>query len=754
MPTLSIPRRLAHFSAGAAVVVLFVALLAACGGGGGGGGGLASAPAIDTPAPPVVMPQPQPTNPPVTVTMTNPNPQPPAPPVALPRDFAAPQAGLVANGNASRQVITELPAEAGDGMVSIAVAGVTATGVHLSYFLSGREVSYRAYMEWVIRYGGLYRAPSPVTLTLSTGFAEHSLAISVIGTTAPGAEISRFAVITAMGPSANISGNLHIATTGLHNIRLPLAEGVHIVHSHYDCLHSTIDCYRHLRGNGRQGDEASGQAAELTFVNHVANNDVAYIWAALPTQTNTRAAGFWASAPRAFPQLRGKWIVAAAANVVPATVGSNVNLFAALRDRRASCFGIGDWCLVANAETPHEAAAKTSGALALLKQRSYDAPMSVLVNILLATADEVRGGARNTDPALELFGRGILNPEAAMAAADNMQTAEGLPLTKAGVNLPPLMGGLAKALSEESIAVRYLHNRYYDHPLAGFVRAENAPPLRLDSDDIWDRRDTTYDERFFAVHDGGGKLRAAGMRLGALEFRHSQYSAPSALTSGENMLPFFAANGGDDMQMRMHFGGGFSGFAANGDAYWQSGFLFERDFGRIGFASSFSRINENNTLFGGRWDGIAQLSRGGESMQARAKMSFAAGEQWTLFAAAEQARTKAKTGGIIARIDGLRAFGWQAGAAAKNIFRYGDRLRFGITRETSLSGGTAILHIRQSAPGGWQVVERPVSLASEKHHTIAAGYGFALSAKERWSFAAAHRIGGKSRIHLQWRLEF
>ncbi|MGI9337746.1 MAG: hypothetical protein ACR2P4_04465 [Gammaproteobacteria bacterium] len=546
----------------------------------------------------------------------------------------------------------------------------------------------------------------------------------------------------------------HFTTTGLHNVPLPLAEGVHIVHSNYDCTHSTTDCYRHLRGSGRQGEEADGQAAEASFVHHVVNTDVAYIWAALPTQTTTRAAGFWASAPRAFPQLRGKWIVAAAANVVPATVGNNVNLFAALRDRNASCYGIGDWCLVANAETPHEAAAKTSGALALLKQRSYDAPMSVLVNILLATADEVRAGARDNAPALQLFGRGILNPEAAMAAADNMQTAEGLPLTKAGINLPPLMGGLAKALQGESIAVRYLHNRYYDHPLAGFVRAENAPPLRLDSDDIWDRRDSTYDERFFAAYDGGGKLRAAGMRLGALEFRHSQYSAPSALTSGENTLPFFAANGGDDMQMRMHFGGGFSGFAANGDDYWQSGFLFERDFGRIGFASSFSRINENNTLFGGRWDGIAPLLRGGESMQARAKMSFAAGEQWTLFAAAEQARTKAKTGGIIRRIDGLRAFGWQAGAAAKNIFRYGDRLRFGITRETSLSGGTAILHLRQSAPGGWQVVERPVSLASEKHHIIAAGYGFALSEKERWSFAAAHRIGGKSRIHLQWRSEF
>ena len=286
-----------------------------------------------------------------------------------------------------------------------------------------------------------------------------------------------------------------------------------------------------------------------------------------------------------------------------------------------------------------------------------------------------------------------------------------------------------------------------------------VPPLRLGGDDIWQWRDSDYDDnRFFAARDGGGKLRAAGMRLGRLEFRHSRHSAPSALSSlagGDsiNVMPFFAAGGVDDVQMRLRFGEGFSGFAAHSDSYQQSGVLFSRDFGRVGIQSSFSRINEDDALFGKKWDGIAPLLRGGKSIQARAGMSFDINDKWSLFAAAEQAHTKAQTSGIIGRIDGLRAFGWRAGAVANHLFRHGDTLRFGLTQETSLSGGVAVLHLRQNTPEGVRIVERIVPLNAKKHHTLSAGYGFALSDNAKWSIAAAYRTNGKTRTAIQWQMK-
>ncbi len=760
-------RRLAPFSAKAAVAAVFFAiflLLSACGG--GGGGSAVAPPDVGTPTPPVV------------------NPQPTQPPVPLPRDSGTASAAASSSGYAIKAAVTVATPSPAGGAVSVVAVGVTATGTHIRYFVRHSETDYSTYDGARARqimdrnrcsfmhmpgpgFQPFYAAcvvgalntrgeyPEEQTVLLSVGVAEHRAAISVISVTVPEVNISAFAIVTAMGQSANISGNLRSATTGLHNARLPFANSVHIAHSHYDCLDSTLNCYRWLSGNGRVGDEATGQAAELMFVNHVANNDIAYVWAALPVTISSRANGFWASAPRAFPQLREKWIVAAAANVAEVNTAEGARLFAALRDRRASCYGIEDWCLVANAETPHEAAAKTTGALALLKQRNYAAPMSVLVEILLATADEVRAGARDNSPALELLGRGVLNVDAAVATADGMRTMDGFSLQRAVFNIPPAFSGLAKELQDESIAVRYLGNRYYDHPLANLVRAEKTPPLQINASDVWGEDNIYRGGNFFTAHDGGGNLRAAGMKFGALEIRHLWNAASSALRDGENLHPFFAANPGREMQMRLSLGGGFSGFAANGNSgsYRQNGVLFAREFGRFGVQSSFSRIDEKGALLGGKWGGVAPLLRGGKSKQMRAKISFAASDDWTVFAAMEKAETRADVGGIVGRIDGLRAFGWRAGFSAKNILRGGDILRFAFARETEISGA-AVLQLPKSAADGYRIVERKVKFASGKTRVIAAAYGFAPSENTRLSFAAAHRINGESKMQMEWRLRF
>ena len=291
---------------------------------------------------------------------------------------------------------------------------------------------------------------------------------------------------------------------------------------------------------------------------------------------------------------------------------------------------------------------------------------------------------------------------------------------------------------------------------ANFV-PPSLPPLKVNAGDVWEEREVKHGDNFFAVRGGDKTLRAAGVRLGALEIRRSFRGASSRLPGEDVVTPFFAANNGRGVQMRLRFGGGFSGFAANGDGgdgYRQVGVLFERGFGRVGFQSSFSRINENGALLGGKWGAVAKLRRGGESMQARAKMTFAAGDDVQLFAAAEQLQTRAATGGIISRINGLRAFGWHTGAAAKDVFRYGDRLRFGLTGETAISDGVAILRMTQTTPDGLRTIERPAPLASANHRTISAAYGFTTNENARWSFVAAHRIGKETRAHLEWRMKF
>ena len=297
--------------------------------------------------------------------------------------------------------------------------------------------------------------------------------------------------------------------------------------------------------------------------------------------------------------------------------------------------------------------------------------------------------------------------------------------------------------------------------LQGAANANFVPPspqpLKVNAGDVWEEREVKHGDNFFAVRGGGKALRAAGVRLGALEIRRTFGGASSRLPGGGVVAPFFAANDGRNVQMRLRFGGGFSGFAANGDGgdgYRQVGVLFERGFGRVGFQSSFSRINEDGALLGGKWGEVAKLRRGGESMQARAKMTFAAGDDVQVFAAAEQLQTRAATGGIISRINGLRAFGWHTGAAAEDVFRYGDRLRFGLTGETAISDGVAILRMTQTTPGGLRIVERAAPLASAKHRTISAAYGFTTNENARWSFAAARRIGEETRAHLEWRMKF
>ena len=272
--------------------------------------------------------------------------------------------------------------------------------------------------------------------------------------------------------------------------------------------------------------------------------------------------------------------------------------------------------------------------------------------------------------------------------------------------------------------------------LVGMINASFSdyptPPLRVNAAAVWDGREVGDDGRFFAYYDGADKLRAAGLRFGALEIRHLQNQTPSALSDGDSLQPFFATD--DGMQMRWRFGGGLFGFAfqSRGDNdYRQVGVLLKRTLTeRIGVQYSFSHISESGTLLGGKWGG---LLRGGESRQVRAKLSFALNDNWALFAAAEKAKTQAQTGGIIRRIDGLRAFGWRGGAAAKNIWHYGDRLRFAFVRETAISGGTALLLLATPSSAGWQTIESALPLASDnKHRTIAAAYGFA-------PIAAAHR---------------
>ena len=397
------------------------------------------------------------------------------------------------------------------------------------------------------------------------------------------------------------------------------------------------------------------------------------------TLTSANAVSGYGWGPYYERDLLGKWLVAVAVDQ------NNNNTIASFSN---GCGGARAWCLAApgvrvfNSEiqrgpgwarvlppipgpsyiysnigngTPYSAA-YVAGALALLKSKYPNMPMSVVAQILLSTATDL--GAAGVD---DVYGHGMVNVSAALAAQagshfvspDSAQGSfgasssggaiPGLPLERGKTQIPNALAGLGSQLREVKMAVRYLNDRYYDAPLD----VDIAPRPELSAmrvvDDLWNE---TSDggkagaARFFVRKNDGDQLREAGGALGGFQVRHNWFGdAPVWSDVESSSRPFFFSSSGgrkSEVSWRMGNAGFFAsrGEEKTGD-YNQYGVRLWKRAGRLHLSSALSEIREEDSLLGGRFGGVLPLAAGGETRQGKVLAKFAmdgfgASDEWHL----------------------------------------------------------------------------------------------------------------------------
>ena len=423
--------------------------------------------------------------------------------------------------------------------------------------------------------------------------------------------------------------------------------------------------------------------------------------------------------------------------------------------------------------TPH-----VSGALALLKSRFPQMPMSVLVHLLLTSATDIG------DPGVDdVYGHGLVNVAAAITMQGSitlaMPSSQGVLLQNANTEVPPSFAGFTKRLNGIAVAAEYLDGFYYDAPLGGMVRAQSKkqPPLNFAAG-LFDTDKTTNEDGVFAFSQNGA-LRAAGWQKGAFQFRHNFYDKPSPWQNQSGDFgdivrrPFFADDGGHSDEMLLSLGDNFQLFAARGEEqqaeYSQMGISWRRKFSsfpRMQMAAAHSRISEDNTLLGGKFGGVMPLTKSGNIRQTDIGGSYALDKKWRLFGNYQRADIGAKFGGIVGDISGVAATGWRGGFAAKDWLKKGDTFRIGIGRETSISRGEVLLRISQSSNPqkdestqamhnrGYRQVEKRISLSQAASPFVAIGYAFSPGDNSQLAIAITHRRHSPSALSINWHWNF
>ena len=493
--------------------------------------------------------------------------------------------------------------------------------------------------------------------------------------------------------------------------------------------------------------------------------------------------GDYALAPMLFPSLRGKWLA-----VVATDINNRIARFS------NGCGSIAKhWCLAApgvsittayaQGDTWRErthgtsfSAPHVSGALALLKSRLQNMPMSVLIAILLSTATDL--GDAGVD---DVYGHGLVNVSAAITAQNGAQVVtrnSGVLLRDAKTQLPPSFAAFAQRAGEVRAAVRYLDGFYYDAPLKNLLQTNKAKntPLNFAADvfDIdnggGDNPKQKQNGAFAFAEDG--ELREVGLRAGMFQVRHHWHAKPPLLpggVGGVSTRPFYASDKGNSGEMRLNFGAHLAMFAARGkedtSRYRQFGLSWRRDFSQTGMALSFSRINEDDTLLGGKFGGAMPLTDGGRTTQTdiAAYYKLGASEIWRAYANYRRADINASIGGIVHELSGARAEGWQLGISAQDWFSHGDAFRIGIGRDIALTGGKAILRYAKSANPqtdantqithnrGYRTEEKHINLSEDSPLSFSLGYGFKPNEDSRLSFGANIRRDAPSAFSIDWR---
>ena len=503
----------------------------------------------------------------------------------------------------------------------------------------------------------------------------------------------------------------------------------------------------------------------VTVTNTAVN--LATVWA--DGEVDYNDPGGWADAPLFEPDLLGKWLA----------VGS-INSADEISDFSNGCGIAKNWCIMSQGDNldiveingerrgingTSFSAPIVSGALAVLKSRMPEMPMEVVLAVLLTSARDL--GAPGVD---DVYGWGAVDLERAMNLQNTVTLARVVETTSAPVlaqdlhiKLPSYLSHAESRLAELKTAAGGVGGAYVNLPLS--ARAEVSPAgvggaaremLRPAGVDLGD-------ETFFAAADSGtNRLRHAGaaFSLGALggwrlrgdlcgDCKKPAWREWDKVA--ESAAPFFAANknafmlamDGEGARPFFAFGGGAHG---EGFPWRQFGVRWRKEYSGFGIAAEMSHIEEPESFTGASFGAAGPVSgrtnfaelflRGELSSDARGFLGFHVSE------------TKARGGGVVREVRGLRSGGWSAGGEIKNMFSGGDMLRFGARQKTKVKGG-AVLRLPEArgsfAEAFYNGAAQEISardvvldLSGGGGAVFALGYGARLPGGIRWSAAAEY----------------
>ena len=520
-------------------------------------------------------------------------------------------------------------------------------------------------------------------------------------------------------------------------------------------------------------------------------------------------------------RLQSKFLVVAAA-----TVSNNTTV---LVSQSNGCGVSKDWCLVApvhSTYTPkhddnaawhnanygsgvrYQAAPQVAGALAVLKSRLPDMPMSVIRAILLKTAtdlgdpgvDGVYGhGMVNLAKAITLQGEVSLQVKTIRKVAPSITTMTST-LTVGPTETPPYllkesnivlsqaMSGLAQGVGGISMAVGVFDDYFYDTPFSSVLQGSTSSSNQLGFGSLAQEEMLAQTQSlggFGIRRNSNGSLVDFGFKRKRIQLDYSfctlgcSGSAWDEYNLDNESLPFFA-----DTQRKFSSGwkvnNQLGAFVVLGlddensyDKYSQYGVNWSGiNLGNWQLAGSFSSIQEQQGyVLGSKFNGAYSIGETTSTQLGLRAQRYING--WRVFGGMEYGKTKVDTLNYssVRAIDGVQYAGWRFGLDKNSVLRGNDKIRFGLTKVPSvISGNMELLLSQTTGDTGFdedlqtsylnktEFREHDIDLKGSSSYVYRLGYSTNIHKRQRLALGFEHYTDKISRdntaISAQYRFEF
>ena len=485
------------------------------------------------------------------------------------------------------------------------------------------------------------------------------------------------------------------------------------------------EAYRHNYVVLGEETDAAGVTRSFTITRGFSGKEYGALSAlGLPTS----GPGLYGMLPSVYPELENKWLV------VAATKKDNT-----LASFSTGCGGASAWCLSAPGDniatlkdanvvsSAHDipkvngtsfAAPHVSGALALLKGRMPNMPMSVVRAVLLTSATDL--GERGVD---DIYGWGLVNLEAAISVQGSVNIASSrgasANLSEARIKLPPLFADAGTRFESVSLAVSVTGDSYYNTGLDGLSHITERPQTDLSEvgramlDSPSSRRHEA--EFIFAATDTNNDVfRYAGAEwdwssLGKWRVHHdlcsdctspwwSEWDETETSVSG---APIFATD--EKRYVLEGAGDDWRPFIARGvgeTPYYQYGLRWQNGGNNWDLSLEGSQIVEEQSFMGADFGNLGGTQT--NSRQLRARIAGDLGFDMRGYVGYDMARANVNVedGGFLHSVSGLRARGWSAGVQGENALLGDDMWRLSFRQMPSAAGQAKLDYSRAACDNG------------------------------------------------------